>query len=252
MLSEKDIETCLNEHKDFLEKYIADDAMVCYALSNKIKNRHIVKLGTRDAKDKLKNHLVSPDRFSFFTSVSNKLAGIDNLKILEIGVSTGVNAKLIYDILKPKEIHLIDPWLSQNNRAADRGFTTNQHSLAFENTRRLFSKAKNVYIQQGFAEEFVEDYEDEYFDFIYVDGDHSYEGCKKDLYEWYPKLKPGGFFGGHDFTNNNNSMRNKKYGVQKAACEFLLDHDRKIEFLTPCVETKYPQLLLPFDWGFIK
>jgi len=39
----------------------------------------------------------------------------------------------------------------------------------------------------------------ESMDFIFVDGDHSYEGVKKDCETYYPFLKKGGFFCGHDY-----------------------------------------------------
>jgi len=36
------------------------------------------------------------------------------------------------------------------------------------------------------------------FDFIFIDGDHTYEAVKKDFEDWYPLTKPGGFIAFHD------------------------------------------------------
>jgi hypothetical protein len=36
-------------------------------------------------------------------------------------------------------------------------------------------------------------------DFVYLDADHSYEGVQQDLALWYPKIRPGGIIGGHDY-----------------------------------------------------
>ena len=40
---------------------------------------------------------------------------------------------------------------------------------------------------------------DDFFDFVYLDGDHSYEGVTKDLESWYPKLKKFGVMCGDDY-----------------------------------------------------
>ncbi len=34
---------------------------------------------------------------------------------------------------------------------------------------------------------------------IFFDGDHSHEGIRKDLKNWYPKIKKGGIISGHDY-----------------------------------------------------
>ena len=42
---------------------------------------------------------------------------------------------------------------------------------------------------------------DEYFDWIYIDALHTYKGVRDDIQYYWPKLKPGGLFSGHDFTS---------------------------------------------------
>lgn len=54
--------------------------------------------------------------------------------------------------------------------------------------------------------------EDESLDFIFIDADHSYEGVKKDLTDWIPKVKKGGYICGHDIDWE---------GVNKALVEFF-------------------------------
>jgi len=38
-------------------------------------------------------------------------------------------------------------------------------------------------------------------DFVFLDADHSFEGVTEDLNLWLPKIKDGGWIGGHDYAN---------------------------------------------------
>jgi hypothetical protein len=55
---------------------------------------------------------------------------------------------------------------------------------------------------------------------IYIDGDHDYIGIKNDLINYYPKLKTGGIFAGHDYTED--------CGVPLAVNEFLDEKNLKL------------------------
>ena len=55
-------------------------------------------------------------------------------------------------------------------------------------------------------------FEENFFDMIFIDGDHEYNSVKNDLQNYYSKLKKGGIFAGHDYT--------EKCGVPLAVNEF--------------------------------
>lgn len=44
--------------------------------------------------------------------------------------------------------------------------------------------------------------DDKSYDFIYLDGDHSYEGVKAELPLFWGKIRPGGVLAGHDYCNH--------------------------------------------------
>jgi len=43
-------------------------------------------------------------------------------------------------------------------------------------------------------------YPDKSIDFLFIDGDHSFEGVVKDIQAWLPKMKEGGIIAGDDFS----------------------------------------------------
>jgi hypothetical protein len=64
---------------------------------------------------------------------------------------------------------------------------------------------------------------------IYVDGDHSYQGCKKDLDVAYRKLKSGGLLLGHDYEMNMKKAHQAyPFGVRRAVDEFCVNYNQKI------------------------
>lgn len=42
--------------------------------------------------------------------------------------------------------------------------------------------------------------EDGELDFVFIDADHTYEGVNRDITDWTPKVRKGGFIIGHDYN----------------------------------------------------
>jgi predicted O-methyltransferase YrrM len=55
-------------------------------------------------------------------------------------------------------------------------------------------------------------FSDASLDFVFIDADHSYEAVKLDIAAWLPKVKAGGYIGGHDLCFE---------GVKRAVDEML-------------------------------
>jgi hypothetical protein len=49
---------------------------------------------------------------------------------------------------------------------------------------------------------------------------HDYEGIKEDMIAWWPLLKKGGLFAGHDFVEDGTNAAGL-FGVQRAVKEFV-------------------------------
>ena len=68
-------------------------------------------------------------------------------------------------------------------------------------------------------------FSDNFFDFVYVDADHSTEACYQDLSAWYPKVKTGKFLAGHDYGRG--------FGVVEAVDRFVKENNLELILLTP-------------------
>jgi predicted O-methyltransferase YrrM len=65
-------------------------------------------------------------------------------------------------------------------------------------------------------------------DWVYVDGDHTYDGVRSDLEAWAPKLEPGGLLMGDDYG----SFGWWEGGVKRAVDEFVAACSPEVLLLT--------------------
>lgn len=119
----------------------------------------------------------------------------DNLIGVEIGVNKGYNASYICDIVKPKALYLIDPWDNFFDPASGEIIGEIQYIA----TKQLLAPFVCCEIIRKTSAEAVRDFKDNSLDFVYIDANHSHEAVLNDLEIWYPKVKKGGIFSGHDF-----------------------------------------------------
>ncbi len=72
-------------------------------------------------------------------------------------------------------------------------------------------------------------FEDQSLDMIFIDGNHTYQGCMNDLQAWYPKLKENGRIFGHDATPEKSEF----CGVRQALAEFCEVNGLKVNITPP-------------------
>lgn len=133
--------------------------------------------------------------------------------VAEVGVSFGGNAKMILSKAQPRELFLIDNWSYCDHDDA-------QYSRVLE----TFKDQENVHIVRKLSKDAAQQFEDNYFDWVYIDAAHDEVSVKQDLEAWYPKVKPGGYITGHDYAG--------KTGVTLAVNKFLNEHGLSLTFLT--------------------
>ena len=139
--------------------------------------------------------------------------------IVELGVAEGVFSEKILNITNPQLLILVDLWRAE--RYKDKK----------SDVLKKFKNHENVKIIEGISYSVAKQFEDNYFDLVYIDTDHSYDTTLKELYAYKEKVKESGYIAGHDFETGN-WLSGLKYGVKEAVYEFCVAENWEIIFLT--------------------
>jgi hypothetical protein len=163
------------------------------------------------------------DKFSNLEYFSNKtreevipyILNLNGLKGkgVEIGVFKGKFSKHLLNNWCG-ELYLVDPWRGLDDYI-DSSNHQNHPNAYLETINNISGYEDRAIMIRSLSKQAVDLFRDNSLDFIYIDGNHSYDSVKEDLEIWYPKLKKGGIFSGHDYIrmdwyNDPHFLENKK------------------------------------------
>jgi hypothetical protein len=134
----------------------------------------------------------------------------------EIGVERGKFSARIMES-EAEKLYCIDIWSSYGSYR--KHVSTELYDEIYADAQNRL-KNKNVEFIKAFSSDAVKQFKDESLSFIYLDSAHDYDSVARDLQEWWPKLKSGGIFSGHDYTD-----KRKDFGVIKAVNEFCIENN---------------------------
>jgi len=110
------------------------------------------------------------------------------------------NIKTLYgvDNWQPYVDYIKDPYDGTPNEVStDREIEYNKF-MAYHGIKYCANGHKAIILEED-SNEAVKKFEDESIDFIFIDTYYSKEQAERDLDAWYPKVKQGGLFMGHDY-----------------------------------------------------
>lgn len=138
--------------------------------------------------------------------------------MVEIGIASGCFTKQILATYKTlKVLHCIDNWEHQESGYNDGCNLSNEEQLGrYRQFLKDMDGEPRVKTIKEWSHIAVHYFPNKCIDAIYLDANHSYEACKQDLELWYPKLKVGGIFSGHDYCEGDK----EGHGVKAAVDEF--------------------------------
>jgi len=151
-------------------------------------------------------------------------------KIAEIGVAEGDFAKEIIEKASPSVLHLVDPWVyidDEKYQKDSNNVPDDVQQERYEKVQERFRdeiKRNSVQLHRKRSREALDDFRDGELDWVYIDGNHTYERVLYDLKNWSSKIREDGFVLGHDFTNGP-SAQNMNFGVVEAVEEFLANSE---------------------------
>jgi hypothetical protein len=153
-----------------------------------------------------------------------------NSVIGEIGVFKGDFSRFLHSI-NPSKLFLIDYFqgiTASGNQDGNNVQWTNMED-EYRNLLSWAATEQNIFLDKGDSSSVLYNYPDEFFDMLYLDGDHSYDGVKKDLEQAIRKVKKGGWIMGHDYEMNMEKAQNVyKFGVKQAVDEFCKKYNQTI------------------------
>ena len=121
-------------------------------------------------------------------------------RMLEIGSYMGESTAMFAASGMFDEVHVLDPHEGYEEFNELFGWTWEDVKREWKlNTRH---NHEIIHLRNEYSYNVHADFPDGYFDFIYIDGDHSYEGVRQDIELYLPKLRKGGIIGGHDYSAN--------------------------------------------------
>ena len=141
------------------------------------------------------NHYIGLNFLGF--TLHNLLQGVEKPKMLEIGTYKGEAAHIFASLGVFSEIHTIDPWEGEERALIDFNETWSDVKKEYWTNTRQFRDI--IHHHKEYSYNMVDKFADGYFDFIYIDANHTYKEVNRDIVDWLPKTNY--LIGGHDYQN---------------------------------------------------
>ena len=131
---------------------------------------------------------------------------------VEVGVCRGENIKALLDNCPNiKKIIGIDPWKAYKDKLNITQAQCDEWYLKAMENLKTYIAGNKAELQRMPSLEAAKKYRDELFDFVYIDGNHTFEMALADCRAWWPKIKPWGMLSGHDFRPKDKEVRRAVY-----------------------------------------
>jgi hypothetical protein len=156
------------------------------------------------------------------------------VKGAEIGVDRGSFSKYMMLNIPNLELLCVDPW-HWKLRGESRYNSTVKRLEPYENAKIIRKTSLMASLEVP----------DESLDFVYIDGDHTFDFVMMDIILWTPKVKYGGIVSGHDY------YAFRRAGVIKAVDTYTYEHGITKMFVTDYLMDRTPSWFFMREKSFV-
>lgn len=147
----------------------------------------------------------------------------------EIGVFRGRNAREMFRQIPNLKLYGIEAFADQP--------TSTRHKTVprYERNKNAMEgrlKDRDFVLIEKFSEEAVQHIPYASLDFVYIDGDHSYDYAMTDIILWARRVKPGGIVSGHDYILPGEYRHKFDINVRDAVDNYVAVHKISPLYLT--------------------
>lgn len=143
----------------------------------------------------------------------------------EIGVAFGTGSQSVLENTDISRLYSIDPYKHFPDSVYPDGMNLEQHTfdvLYLRAQKRLASYGDRSMLLRMTSLDAAELFADNSLDFVYLDGNHTFEGLSADLQKWYDKVRSGGLLIGDDYGHISHP------GVKQAVNTFCAQRSLKV------------------------
>jgi len=164
-----------------------------------LKNNKIIKDNMKYTTTKEQTWMRDATGTNGLLDLIKELGDNSNKTMIEIGSFVGESTVLFARSFK--EVIAIDPFLADYDPADPTSYLF-EFKNVYETYLERTGDHQNIKTIVSTSNDALDELKGLKYDFVYIDGLHTYEGVKTDITNYLPLVKEGGVIGGHDYTKS--------------------------------------------------
>lgn len=117
----------------------------------------------------------------------------------EVGVMYGHYMGAVIPKWKGAHYYAVDCWCRQPTDDYKEQQDTVDYESAYKGVMDFAARDLRVSVVKKMSLDAAGSFPDGSFDWVFIDANHSYRAVLEDMDAWWPKMKSGGLFSGHDY-----------------------------------------------------